>query len=202
VPNANDLQDADHAPPLMDEPFPGVDDATLVIRAQEGDDHAFEALLRRHQRPLFALAVRLLGNRADAEDAVQESFLAAWRRLPDFRGDAAFSSWMYRIVTNRCLTLGQRRRPTVALEDAPGDTVAAPGVDSPEQATLATGRLDALHRALDDLPIELRAAWVLRNVEDLGYPEIAEILSCSPDAVRGRIYRARRTLAEVMTPWR
>ncbi len=200
--NADNIQDADHAPPLVEGPFRGFDDATLVIQAQEGDDHAFEVLLRRHQRPLFALAVRLLGDRADAEDAVQESFLAAWRRLPDFRGEAAFSSWMYRIVTNRCLTLGRRRRPTVALEAAPGDTVASPDAASPEHVSEATGRLDALHRALDDLPIELRAAWVLRNVEDLGYTEIAEILGCSPDAVRGRIYRARRTLAEVMTPWR
>lgn len=181
--------------------MPQLDDATLVVRAQEQDPRAFEELVRRHQRPLFALAVRLLGDRGAAQDAVQESFVAAWRRLDDFRGEAAFSSWMYRIVTNRCLNAARRRRPTVPL-DAVVEGLATSGAESPERAAEVNERLAALHRALDGLPAQLRACWVLRNVDGLGYTEIAEVVGAGPDAVRGRIYRARIRLAEVMGPWR
>lgn len=181
-------------------PAPRLDDATLVVRAQEGDSRAFELLVRRHQRPLFALAVRLLGNRTEAQDAVQESFVAAWRWLADFRGEAAFSSWMYRVITNRCLTTARRRRPTVPL-DTEGEALAASRTDAPEYAAEVSERLAALRRALDGLPVGLRACWVPRNVNGLNYAEIAEIVGASPDAVRGRIYRARTRLAEVMRPW-
>lgn len=182
-------------------PAPQVDDATLVVRAREGDPRAFEALVRRHQRPLFGLAVRLLGDRGEAEDAVQESFVAAWRRLADFRGDAAFSSWMYRIVTNRCLGVARRRRPTVPL-DTDGQSLTISGTAAPEDTAEAGQRLAALYRALDGLPVGLRACWVLRNIDGLSYIEIAGIVGASPAAVRGRIYRARSKLAEAMRPWR
>ncbi|MDQ4092587.1 MAG: sigma-70 family RNA polymerase sigma factor, partial [Actinomycetota bacterium] len=164
------------------------------------DTRAFEALVRRHQRQLYRLAVRLLGNRSDAEDALQEAFVAAWRRLGGFRGDAAFSSWMYRIVTNRCFKLLRARRPVITLEEL-GDQ---PGPDSasPEQTAETHGGAAALQRALQDLSIEQRACWVLRELHGLSYEDIAAIVDSSPDAVRGRLHRARCTLAEVMAPWR
>lgn len=87
-----------------------LDDSVLAIRASEGDEDAFAVLVRRHSSRLLALAQHLLGNRADAEDAVQDAFISAWRRLPEFRHSASFSTWMYRIVTNRCLNT-LRRRP-------------------------------------------------------------------------------------------
>jgi RNA polymerase sigma-70 factor (ECF subfamily) len=179
----------------------GLDDATLVARAAEADPAAFEALVRRHHRVLFGLAVRLVGNRADAEDVVQESFVAAWRRLPEFRGQAAFSSWMYRIVTNRCLTLARRASPTVPL-DAERQGLATSQTDEPAAATEAGARLAALEEALAELPPEQRVCWVLRHLHGLGYSEIGEIVGAGPPAVRGRIHRARRQLAEVMRPWR
>jgi RNA polymerase sigma-70 factor (ECF subfamily) len=179
----------------------GLDDATLVARAAEADAAAFETLVRRHQRACFGLAVRLVGNRADAEDVVQESFIAAWRRLPEFRGEAAFSSWMYRIVTNRCLTLTRRRREPVPLESEAQGLAASPG-DEPAAATETRQRLAALGAALAELPPEQRACWVLRHLHGLGYTEIGEIIGAEPGAVRGRIHRARRHLAEVMRPWR
>jgi RNA polymerase sigma-70 factor (ECF subfamily) len=182
-------------------PGAGLDDQTLVARAAEGDARAFEALVRRHQRPLFALAVRLVGNRDDAEDSVQESFVAAWRRLPEFRGEAAFSSWMYRIVTNRCLSLARRRRETVPL-DTERHGLATSQADEPALATEAEQRLAALGEALAELPGEQRACWVLRHLHGLGYTEIGEIVGAEPAAVRGRIHRARTRLAEVMRPWR
>jgi RNA polymerase sigma-70 factor (ECF subfamily) len=179
----------------------GLDDATLVARAAEADAAAFEALVRRHQRALFGLAVRLLGNRADAEDVVQESFVAAWRRLPEFRGDAEFSTWMYRIVTNRCVTLIRRRRETVPLDSEAQGLAASPD-EEPAQATETRRRLAALGEALAELPPEQRACWVLRHLHGLGYAEISEIVEAEPAPVRGRIHRARRHLAEVMRAWR
>ncbi|HEY3895154.1 MAG TPA: sigma-70 family RNA polymerase sigma factor [Pseudonocardiaceae bacterium] len=176
------------------------DDLTLVVRAQEGDVRAFEALVRRYQRRFYRLAVRLLGNSSDAEEAVQDAFLSAWRRLPGFRGEAAFSSWMYRIVTNRCLLLLRKRRPVTTLDelrDQPG-----PESASPEHAAETRDRAVALQRALLDLPTDQRACWILRELHGLGYEDIATIVAASPDAVRGRLHRARRTLAEVMAPWR
>ena len=176
------------------------DDLTLVVRAQEGDVRAFETLVRRYQRRFYRLAMRLLGHRSDAEEAVQEAFVAAWRALPGFRGEAAFSSWMYRIVTNRCLQLLRTRRPVTTLDELPDQP--NPEGTSPEHLAETQDRATALQRALLDLPTDQRTCWILRELHGLGYEDIATIVAASPDAVRGRLHRARRTLAEVMTPWR
>lgn len=180
----------------------GLDDATLVARSVEGDPAAFEVLLRRYQRPLFTLAVRLLGDRGDAEDALQDAFISAWRRLPDFRGDAAFSSWLYRIVINRCLSAGRRRPPTVAVDPDQWKQEPTSTGPSPEQLAISASRMAALRDAVLMLPAEQRTCWVLNQINGLTYIEIAEILHASPDSVRGRIQRARTRLAEVMEPWR
>ena len=175
-----------------------LDDLTLVVRAQEGDVHAFEALARRHESALYRTAVRVTGNRAEAEDALQEALLDAWRNLDRFRGDAAFSTWMYRLVTNRCVAALRRRR-TEPAADAGAD-VAAP--DSPERAALLDLELAALGRAVQDLPDDLRVCWVLRELEGLGYGDIAGITGATETAVRGRIHRARARLAGVMRTWK
>lgn len=174
-----------------------LDDHTLVVRAQEGDVPAFEALARRHQAALYRLAVRVLGDAAEAEDALQEALIDGWRRLGSFRGDAAFATWMYRIVTNRCLGMLRRRRPVPVDTDF---TVAAP--DSTEHAVEVDAQLAALRVAVDGLSPDLRVCWALRELEGLGYAEIADITGAGEDAVRGRIHRARVRLAEVMRPWR
>lgn len=177
-----------------------LDDLTLVVRAQEGDTRSFAALVRRHQRQLYRLAVRLTGNGSDAEEAVQEAFLDAWRQLNGFRGQAAFSSWMYRIVTNRCLALMRKRRPVIPLDQV-GDQ-SNPANDSPEHVAETNDRAAALTCALRGLPLGQRTCWVLRELHGLSYEDIAAIVGASPDAVRGRLYRARHTLVEVMAPWR
>lgn len=179
-----------------------LDDLTLVVRAQEGDVRAFEALARRHEAALYRTAVRVTGDPAEAEDAVQEALLDAWRHLDRFRGEARFSTWMYRLVTNRCLVALRRRRPTPSADagrDA-GRDVAAP--DSPERAALLDLELAALGRAVQDLPDDLRVCWVLRELEGLGYGDIAEITGAGETAVRGRIHRARVRLAGVMREWK
>lgn len=177
---------------------PELDERTLVVRAQEGDVRSFEVLARRHQASLYRLAVRVMGDPGEAEDALQEALLDAWRRIGRFHGDSAFSTWMYRVVTNRCLGMLRRRRPVPV--DRLEDTAAAP--DSPERTAELDAGMVALGQALRGLRDELRICWVLRELEGLGYSDIAQITGASEDAVRGRIHRARVELAEVMRPWR
>lgn len=188
---------------------PLLDDATLVARAQDGDVAAFEELVRRHHGRAYSLAVHLLGDREEAADAVQESFVAVWRRLPTFRGDAAFGTWLHRIVTNRCLNSRRARRAQVSLDaGVDGDDGSArlepvaPQREQPDQAAQRHERARALAAAVAALPPEQRACWVLRELEGHSYEEVAEILGVSQDTVRGRLHRARARLAEVMRPWR
>lgn len=177
------------------------DDALLASRAAEGDEKAFEALVRRHTPVLLNLGVRMLGSKADAEDAVQDSFVSAWRRLPEFRGDAAFLSWMYRIMTNRCLNVLRSRRPTEPLGE--GEEPSVPEhLSSPVKAAEGTAVVRDLSSALATLGPGQRACWVLRELHGLSYREIGEVLDISEQAVRGRIFRVRRFLTEAMSAWR
>ncbi|WP_227870426.1 MULTISPECIES: RNA polymerase sigma factor [Streptomyces] len=173
----------------------------LVVRASEGDDDAFELLVRRHSPVLLRLATRLLGDRADAEDAVQDAFVNAWRRLPEFRRQSAFLTWMYRIVTNRCLNVLRSRRPTSDL-DAVAEPQAPEHQASPTRAAESAAAAAAMSRALAGLSAEQRACWVLRELHGLSYDEIAGTVGITHQAVRGRIYRARRYLMEAMDAWR
>jgi RNA polymerase sigma-70 factor (ECF subfamily) len=183
-----------HRVPAADE----LDETTLVVRAQEGDPNAFEALARRHQAALYRVAVRVMGDPVEAEDALQEALIDAWRRIDRFRTDSSFATWMYRIVTNRCLSLLRRRRPVPVgeIDDR------RPAPDDPGRSAELDAGLTALGRAVQALPDELRVCWVLRELEGLSYLDIAHITQASEDAVRGRIHRARVRLAEVMASWR
>ncbi|MFD3874845.1 RNA polymerase sigma factor [Streptomyces sp. NPDC058623] len=175
-------------------------DRLLAVRAAEGDDDAFAVLVRRHSSPLLALAHHLLGNQAEAEDAVQDAFLAAWRQLPEFRHSASFGTWMYRIVTNRCLNT--RRRPrTLPLDAVPEPAAHEPGSSPPRIAETDAATV-ALFQALRELNPEQRACWVLRELHGLHYEEIAHVTGTSEQTVRGRLFRARHALQEAMRPWR
>lgn len=177
------------------------DDVLLTARAAEGDEAAFEVLVRRHSPVLLQLAHRLLGSRSDAEEAVQDAFVRAWRRLPEFRGDAAFLTWMYRIVTNSCLNRLRSRKPTTGLDEVPEPAAPDP-LSSPERAAEAQAAMRDLSRVLADLTPEQRACWVLRELHGQSYEDIAKAVRITPDAVRGRIFRARRYLTEAMSAWR
>lgn len=177
------------------------DDALLTARAGEGDEQAFEMLVRRHSPVLIHLAHRLLGDRSDAEDAVQDAFVSAWRRLPEFRRDAAFLTWMYRIVTNRCMNQLRARRHTTGLDSAP-EPAAPEHQTSPARAAESSVAIEELSAALDRLSPEQRACWVLRELYGLSYEEIARAVGISHQAVRGRIFRVRRYLTEAMGAWR
>lgn len=180
-------------------------DEELVERAQSGNSRAFELLLRRHQRAMFGTSLRLLSRDSDAEDAVQEAFIASWRRLPEFRADAQFSTWLYRIVTNRSLNELRRRKPVVALE--PDGQVAGTAdflidTGSPDRQVEHSAMMEALQAALAALAEPLRVCWLLREVDHRSYQEIADIVGVPEPTVRGRISRARANLAEAMTEWR
>lgn len=167
------------------------DEAFLVAAAQRGDLEAFGELVRRQEGPTFRLALRMLGSRAEAEDAAQEAFLKAWRSLPRFRASSSFSTWMYRITTNCCLTILDARRPTDPLDEVRAGSRG----DDPASRVEQQERMRALTGSIAALPAEQRAALVLREFEGLPYDEIAEVLQISLAAVKGRIHRARLQIA-------
>lgn len=177
------------------------DDHLLAVRAGEGDEEAFETLVRRHGAAMLGLATRLLGTRSEAEDAVQDCFVTAWRKLPEFRGDSAFRTWIHRIVTNRCLNLLRSRRPVHSLDSVP-EPAAPEHQVSPARAAESHAAVRALSGALTGLSPEQRVCWVLRELEGQAYDTIAETVGISPQAVRARVFRARRYLTEAMAAWR
>jgi len=174
-----------------------VDDRVLVQAAQAGDLDAFELLVRRYQTPVYRIALRLLASSADADDVTQDTFLRAWRSVSRFRGDSAFATWLYRIVTRRCFDLLAARRPTVVLDE----DLLGPSVD-PWTTIEQRERLRALTRQIQALPPDQRAALVLCEFEGLSYAQVADVLETTAPAIKGRIHRARLTLLKETTAWR
>jgi len=198
-------------PPAPAEPGPPrprrpLREDVLVARARDGDARAFEQLVRRHQRAMYAVALRILADPDDAEDATQNAFIAAWRRLPQFRGQAQFSTWLYRIVTNHALNQLRRRQRNIDsaldISDLAADRQPVTSTGDPYQHSETNALLSDLRAALAALPDELRVCWLLREVDDCSYQEVAEIAGINLDTARGRIYRARHRLAEAMASWR
>lgn len=184
-----------------DDGLDGLEDALLVPRAREGDDDAFAVLVHRHSTPMLALAYQMLGNPADAEEAVQDAFVSGWRRLPGFRGEAAFGTWMYRIVTNRCLNILRGHTPSAPLEAVP-EPVSRDVCGEPARATESAAATAALAEALRGLRPDQCACWVLRELHGLSYEDIAQAVGASEQTVRGRLFRARHTLMKEMASWR
>ncbi|HEV3400041.1 MAG TPA: sigma-70 family RNA polymerase sigma factor [Actinomycetes bacterium] len=172
-------------------------DADLVSRAQSGQLDAFEELVRRHRLATHRVALRMLGDESDAEDATQDAFVQAWRNLGGFRADAAFSTWMYRIVTNRCLNMIRARR---RLEPLPDDREAP--ASQPDRIAEARWQVEDLKQAILRLTPEQRGPLVLRELEGCSYEEIAEALDLSISAVKSRLHRARLELLSAMGSWR
>lgn len=176
-------------------PLSGLGDADLVLRARDrGDSAALEELVRRHRDAAYRIALRICLNSADAEDVAQEAFVRVWRSLAGFRADSAFSTWLYRIVTNLALNTVTRRReqPAEIAESA------LPAELDPASRVQQRERLAALGAALAALTPEQRACWVLREVEGLTYEELAEVLDLSLASVKGRLFRARAELAAAL----
>lgn len=173
------------------------DDLHLVRAAQAGDDRAFEELVLRHQLPAYRVALRMLGRPQDAEEAAQDALVQAWRALAAFRAESSFSTWLYRIVTNRCLTMLAARRPQQPLDEIRPDPAGGP-----DERAEARARFGALKGAVLTLTPEQRAVLVLREFEGLAYVEIGAVLDLTEPAVKGRLHRARLELAREMREWR
>jgi len=174
-----------------------------VLAAQGGDRAALDALLRRHHDRIHAVCRRLAGNEADALDATQEALIAIARGIRRFDGRAAFSTWAYRVATNACLDelRRRRRRPTPGLPDDL-DEAQTGGAGGRSRSGGVEGIPDrlAIDAALAQLPVEFRAPVVLRDLCDLDYAEIAEVLDIPPGTVRSRIARGRGQLARLLEP--
>jgi RNA polymerase sigma-70 factor (ECF subfamily) len=178
---------------------PAPDDDALVHAAQRGDRAALDQLLRRHQPQLHAVCRRITGNDADALDATQEALVALVRGLPRFDGRSRFSTWAYRVATNASLDeLRRRGRRAVPFSDEALDARSAHhGSHEPDLAD-AVVRRDEIDAALDQVALDFRAAVVLRDLCQLDYAEIAEVLEVPPGTVRSRIARGRAQLAAIL----
>jgi RNA polymerase sigma-70 factor (ECF subfamily) len=174
-------------------------DEIIVERALTGDAEAFGELVRRWERRIFALTYGMLGREEDARDATQETFLAAFRNLRGFRGEAKVSSWLHRIAVNQCISRQRRTkvRSESALDDEPekqASSLVTPLSNSP--ARLAEGRQEtlAVRRAINSLPIELRQIVVMKEFEELTFREIADALDLPLSTVKSRLYTALKQL--------
>jgi RNA polymerase sigma-70 factor, ECF subfamily len=175
---------------------PTGDDASLVQRLRRGDPRAFEDLVIAHQHRVFGVAIRMLGNRAEAEDLAQEVFLRVHRAIGEFRGEAKLSTWLYAIASRLCLnrlTSGERR---IARHGDDALSRLASTADSPVEEAERSELETALHRAIGELGEERRIVVVLRDLEGLSYEEIAEALELELGTVRSRLHRARMDLRE------
>ncbi len=172
-------------------------EADLVARARAGDDAAFAALVRRHQDRLHGIALRMTGHPEDAQDVVQDALEHAWRALPRFRQEAQVSTWLVRIVINRCHDLRRVRAPAPVLPD---ETLADAGT-SLEATVEDRGRQDAVVAAIARLPFDQRAALVLHTFDGRSQAEVARLLGTTESAVKVRIHRARRALLGMLADW-
>ncbi len=187
-------------------------DAQLVARAKSGDSRAFEMLVVKYQRRIERLIARMVRDVDLVQDIAQESFIRAYRALPQFRGDSAFYTWLYRIAVNTAKkALGDLKRDPLVTESAR----AASNDDDDEtsrvereltdgetpEALLASKEIaQAVNAAIEALSVDLRQAITLREIEGLSYEEIAELMNCPIGTVRSRIFRARESIAQRLRP--
>jgi RNA polymerase sigma-70 factor (ECF subfamily) len=176
-----------------------VSDAVLAERARDGDPSAFQELVRRHASLMRAYVSRIVGSLSEADDVVQNAFLTAWRQMESLRDATAVKAWFMRIASREAYAHLKRRPRDSPLEDFdaphPADT-------QPERIAVRNAQLAALSRALDNLPEDQRRCWLLREVADLSYAEIAEEMDSSASTVRGLLSRARTSITVQMEGWR
>jgi RNA polymerase sigma-70 factor (ECF subfamily) len=183
-------------------------DQLLVERAQGGEKRAFELLVAKYQRKLARLISRIVRDPAEVEDVAQEAFIKAYRALPQFRGESAFYTWLYRIGVNTAknyLVSQGRRAPTSTEKDAEeAETFEDAGqlrdINTPESVLMSRQVAATVNAAMDRLPEELRTAITLREIEGMSYDEIAEFMDCPIGTVRSRIFRAREAIATELRP--
>jgi RNA polymerase sigma-70 factor, ECF subfamily len=194
------------APVLESSPEADVDRA-LVERVQKGDKRAFDLLVIKYQHRVLAVVNRFVRDSAEAQDVAQDAFIKAYRALPNFRGDSAFYTWIYRIAINTAknyLVARNRRPPSsdIELEDAEffSGNDSMHEMNTPERNFLRDELQREIEQAFADLPPDLRTAITLREMDGLSYEEIAEVMNCPVGTVRSRIFRAREAIDRHIKP--
>jgi RNA polymerase sigma-70 factor, ECF subfamily len=182
-------------------------DQQLVERVQKGDKRAFDLLVLKYQHKIFAVISRFIRDHAEVQDVAQDAFIKAYRALPNFRGESAFYTWMYRIAINTAKNylVARNRRPPASdldLDDAEfySGSEAMHEMNTPERNLLRDELQAVIDQAFRDLPEDLRVAVTLREIDGLSYEEIAEAMNCPIGTVRSRIFRARESIDKKIQP--
>lgn len=183
-------------------------DAELVARVQRGDKRAFDLLVLKYQRKIMRLLARMIRDPAEIEDVTQEAFIKAYRALPQFRGDSAFYTWLYRIAINTArnwqVANGRRPSTTSGGENADGETFDEidnlTDIGTPESMLASRQIAETVNAAMQALPPDLRTAIMLREIDGMSYEDIAQAMGCPIGTVRSRIFRAREAIASQLRP--
>ncbi len=182
-------------------------DGELVIRAQGGDKRAFDLLVSKYQHRVIKLVGRYVHEPADALDVVQDSFLKAYRALPQFRGESAFYTWIYRIAVNTAknfLVSAGRRPLSTTRDDDSGEPMSfeelQPSLETPEHLFISDEIRSVIVETMEGLPHELREALTLREIDGMSYEQIADVMECPIGTVRSRIFRAREAIDLKLKP--
>ncbi len=173
----------------------------LVRAAAGGDTDAFEQLVRLHEKKVYALALRMCGNPEDANDAAQEAFLSAWKGLPNFRGEANFSTWLYRLASNAAIDhmrKGKRQQEESSLDNDDAPLSVPDQGPGPQEALEGRELREAVTAGLQALSEDHRKILILREYQELSYDEIADVLDMDLGTVKSRISRARQALRKIL----
>ena len=182
-------------------------DQQLIERIQRGDKNAFNLLVRKYQHKVISLVSRYVNNPGDVPDVAQEAFIKAYRAIPEFRGESAFYTWLYRIAVNTAknyIVAQGRRPPDMDVDSQDAETYEGAEslheVANPENLMLSDEIRAEVAATLAGLPEDLRTAITLREIEGLSYEEIAEVMECPVGTVRSRIFRAREAIDKRIQP--
>ncbi len=177
------------------------DDDALRIAAAIGDREAFDTIVIRYGPVLYRYARRMLADEADVADVVQDTFVAAWRQIGAFRGASSLRTWLFAICYRRIADTHRLKRAK-PVEDWVLEPLAGPNTAAdPFTAASNAAFLHALEESLSELPVRQRAVWMMREIEQMTFPEIGEVLSLNPDAVRGQHLRATKALRVLLRRW-
>jgi RNA polymerase sigma-70 factor (ECF subfamily) len=177
-----------------------LDDAALVAECLAGTPGAFDVVVERYRRPIYQVCYRFVGNREDASDLAQEVFLRAYRGLKSFRGQAALSTWLYRIGVNVCLNRVSAKKPLDHTTDEPIDAheIVDVASDSPSERLMRAERNARVRAAIARLPDKQRATLILRTYHEMSHQEIADVLGSSVGAVKANFFHALANLKKIL----
>jgi RNA polymerase sigma-70 factor (ECF subfamily) len=178
-------------------PLAELDDSALVAAAAAGNREAFDVIVERHRRPVYQVCYRFVNNHEDASDLAQESFVRAWRGLKNFKGQAALSTWLYRIAVNVCLNRISAKKPlTEAIESA--EHYVDTRIEGAQHTMLREARAIAVRKAIASLPKKQRATLILRAYHDMSHQQIADVLGSSVGAVKANFFHALANLKKIL----